>query len=122
MRQPAQQGDSQGRVDASTAGSEPRYTSSTAFKVICSGHLGHIGYFLAGRRRESHRVNSHFGYLGLVVAHRFLQKVRARTEISLNNLRLLYGRDARPPPLRVGAKALSYLAKFRGGPKLFVKI
>ena len=65
--------------------------------------------------------------LGLGVAPRFLQKVRARPEIWRNKLGLLPRReaaegalkgarqcDARPEPLRDGAKALTYLSKFRG--------
>ena len=77
---------------------------------------------------SSAEVNSHFGLLGLGVAPRFLQKVRARPEILRNKLGLLPRReaaeaalkgaegDARPEPLRGGAKALTYLSKFRGGP------
>ena len=44
--------------------------------------------------RGFRRVNSHFGLLGLGVAPRFLQKVRARPEILTNKLGLLPRREA----------------------------
>ena len=50
---------------------------------------------------SSAEVNSHFGLLGLGVAPRFLQKVRARPEILRNKLGLLPRREAAPAARRL---------------------
>ena len=52
----------------------------------------------------SAEVNSHFGLLGLGVAPRFLQKVRARPEILRNKLGLLPRREAAEAALLPGGR------------------
>ena len=83
----------------------PRGPMCPTFQVTRFGRLGHDGYFIVGRSREFRRVNSHFGCLGLGIAPRFLQKVRARPEILTNKLGLLPRREA---------AAAARLSKFRG--------
>ena len=68
-------------------------------------------------QNERHFYDAKFAFwrrLGLGVAPRFLQKVRAQPEILTNKLELLLRREAAPAARR--AKALRYLSKFRGGP------
>ena len=79
------------------------FRSHTRLKHCLLDHpiwrLGHTGrqriYSLSYwcRSRGFRRVNSHFGLLGLGVAPRFLQKVRASHEILSNKLGLLPRRD-----------------------------
>ena len=68
---------------------------------------------------SSAEVNSHFGLLGLGVAPRFLQKVRARPEILSNKIGLLLHHEAAPGERRACALLLVRRSK---SPKLFVKI
>ena len=72
----------------------PRGRISPTIQVTHFGRLGHIGKYFAGLPCGFRRVNSHFGCLGLGVAPRFLQKVRARPEIWTNMLGLLPRREA----------------------------
>ena len=68
---------------------------------------------------SSAEVNSHFGLLGLGVAPRFLQKVRAFAEILTNKLGL-FSAAQRLRPRAARVRILEEAKKifgFKGGPK-----
>ena len=97
------------------------FRSHARRKHCLPGHpfcrLGHTGLLVSRsgtyvqslklmQSRGFRRVNSHFGWLGLGVAPRFLQKVRARPEILTNKLGLLPRREAAPAERRASRSNL----------------
>ena len=87
-------------VDVSTAGVEPTRTYQSYHPGQSLWTPGPHRQKKVGRQCGFRRVNSHFGWLGLGVAPRFLQKVRARPEILTNKLGLLPRREAAPAARR----------------------